>query len=150
MANWALSFCAAWPLERANEEVELELELEPEVEAAESLADPLEEVAAVEPELAEAAPVEVEEVEEVDPEPVNPPVAPVAAILASASAVVVHVMEVPALLTKGKAAQVVPPAQAVVTNAPFTHCAKAPPTQASSPEVQDEDAERVANWAFNF
>jgi len=46
----------------------------------------------------------------VEPSPVKPPVAPVAAILESASAVVVQVMEVPGLLTRGSAAQTSPPA----------------------------------------
>lgn len=69
-----------------------------------------------------------------DPLPVNPPVAPVAAMRASASAVVVQVIEVPAELTKGRAAQVRGAApQEVVTNLPPTHCANWVPTQAFSP-----------------
>jgi hypothetical protein len=47
--------------------------------------------------------------------------APVAAMRASRSAAVVQVMLVPALLTRGRAAQVVPPAHWVKTNFPPTH-----------------------------
>lgn len=67
------------------------------------------------------------------PEPVTPPVAPEAAIRAAASASVVHAMEVPALLTRGRAAQVSDAPQLVTTNFPPTHWAKPEPTQACSP-----------------
>jgi len=136
------------------ERAKLDVDGEEAAAAAALLVDPAEAAAAdLEAEDLEAEAAEPEEpdaADEVDPEPVKPPVAPVAAILASASAVVVHVMEVPAEFTKGRAAHVVPPAQAVVTNAPFTHCANDPPTQASWPAVQDEEAERVVNWALSF
>ena len=123
MANCAFSFCAACPFDKANEEVEDEAAAAWLVEAAavdvETAAESVAEVS--EPALEAAA---------VDPSPVIPPVAPVAAIRASASAVVVQVMLVPAELTKGNAAQIVPPAHWVVSNFPPTHCANAPLTQA--------------------
>jgi hypothetical protein len=132
-------------LDRAKEEVEEEeLVAASLVDAVDAAAAGLEagagapEAAGLEagaPEAAEAEPLA----------PVMPPVAPVAAIRASASAVVVQVMEVPALLTNGRAVQVVPPAQAVVTKAPLTHWANAPPTQACWPLVQEELAVKEAN-----
>lgn len=73
---------------------------------------------------------EAGEAEAAPPEPVKPPVAPVAAIRAKASAVVVQVMEVPAVLTRGRAAHIREPAQGLDTNFPPTHWAKAAPTQA--------------------
>jgi hypothetical protein len=66
-------------------------------------------------------------------DPVMPPVAPVAAMRAAASALVVQVTEVPAELTRGRAAQINELAQGVVANLPFTHCAKLEPTQAFCP-----------------
>jgi len=79
-----------------------------------------------------------------------PPFAPVAAMRAVASELVVQVTEVPGLLTRGRAKHAVPPAQDSDENLPLTHCAKSDPTQALSPAVQGELAERVANWAFSF
>ena len=74
------------------------------------------------------------ELEEVTlPVPVNPPVAPEAAILAMASLSVSHAIEVPALLTNGRATHCVPAAQAVVTQLPPTHCAKLVPRQPEEP-----------------
>ena len=89
-------------------------------------------------------------------EPVSPPVAPVRVIRSMASDCVVQVMLVPRLFTSGRAAQVRPPAQFVVTNLPLTHCAKAVPMHAFSPLSQSELAVRVwnlalracASWAF--
>lgn len=54
-------------------------------------------------------------------QPVNPPVAPVAAMRAIASAGVVQVIEVPAELTRGRAAHAREGAQGSVTNFPPTH-----------------------------
>lgn len=71
-------------------------------------------------------------------EPVMPPVAPVAAIRAAASAWVVQVIEVPGELTRGRAAQVNEALQEVVTNFPFTHCAKLEPIQALIPAEQEQ------------
>lgn len=81
----------------------------------------------------------------------KPPVAPVLAILSSASDFVVQVMLVPGLLTNGNAAQVRPAAalQSVKTKAPFTHCAKEPLTQATSPAVHEEEGVSLANFAFS-
>jgi len=73
------------------------------------------------------------------------PVAPVAAMRASLSASVEQVTLVPALLTSGRATQVVPPAHGVKTNLLFAHCANWPLMHASSPDVQAESALRVAN-----
>jgi hypothetical protein len=81
-------------------------------------------------------------------EPVSPPVAPVRAILSTASCCVVHVMLVPRLFTKGRAAHTEPPAHWVVANFPPTHCANAPPTQAFSPSSQGESAVRDLNSAL--
>jgi len=55
------------------------------------------------------------------PEPVRPPVAPVLAIREMASSLVVHVIEVPALFTRGKAAQTKVAEHGVLTNFPPTH-----------------------------
>ena len=63
------------------------------------------------------------------PSPVSPPVAPVAAILAIASLRLSQAIEVPALLTSGRATHCVPAAQGVVTQLPPTHCAKSIPRQ---------------------
>ena len=52
---------------------------------------------------------------------------------AAASACVVQVMDVPGLLTSGRAAQINVALQGAVTNFPFTHCAKLVPTQALVP-----------------
>ena len=71
-----------------------------------------------------------------DPEPSTPPVAPVAAMRASASACVVHAIDVPAEFTSGSAKHCVPPAQPVATNAPPTHWAKPPATHAFSPAAR--------------
>jgi hypothetical protein len=102
-------------------------------------------------------------------EPAEAAVAPVAAIRASRSCAVVQVTLVPGLLTSGKAAQLVTFAVSVgvagsfvekktytrpelhggkTENLPFTHCAKAPLTQASSPAEQDESGVSVANLAL--
>jgi len=54
-------------------------------------------------------------------QPVRPPVAPVALILANASDLVVHAIEVPGLLTSGRAAQMVTGPHGVPTNLPPTH-----------------------------
>ena len=67
------------------------------------------------------------------PEPVNPPVAPVAAIRASACESVVQVIDVPAELTRGSAAQVSVAPQDSSTNEPDTHCANEPCTHAFLP-----------------
>ena len=86
------------------------------------------------------------------PDPVRPPVAPVAAILWTASASVTQVMLVPALLTRGRAAQVTPldAPQSSRTKEPPTHCAKELPTQAFCPAVHELLAVSVANSAFSF
>jgi len=97
----------------------------------------------------EAAKEEEDDEEEELPLPVTPPFAPVAAILAWASASVVHVTEVPALFTKGKDLQTVPAPHGVMTNAPLTHWAKASPTQATSFPVQEEFLVSDANFAFS-
>lgn len=68
-------------------------------------------------ELVEADAIELES----EADPVRPPVAPAASIRATASAWVSHAMEVPALLTSGRAAQMVPPAHCVTANFPPTH-----------------------------
>jgi len=101
-------------LESAKEEVEEELEAALLLDVEEAGAAEVATVAEAAAELEAGAAPEAEL-------PVRPPVAPVAAIRASASAVVVQAMEVPALLTKGRAAHVVPPEQVVVTKAPLTH-----------------------------
>jgi hypothetical protein len=72
-----------------------------------------------------------------DPYPVIPPCAPVAAMRAWASDVVVQVIDVPGELTRGRAAQVRPDPQGVVTYLPLTHWAKAPPTHALVPSVEN-------------
>jgi len=77
---------------------------------------------------------------------------------ASRSDAVVQVIEVPAELTKGRAAQISPEAHATVTNLPPAHCANLEPTQAVSPAVQEELSLRPANlllramasWPFCF
>jgi len=93
-----------------------------EVEVAEELASLLLEAAAAgEAAGAAAGEAAAAGAAAADPSPVRPPVAPVAAILESASAVVVQVMEVPALLTRGRAAQTSPPAHWVTTKEPATH-----------------------------
>jgi len=74
----------------------------------------------------------------------------VLAILCVASAVVSQVIEVPGLLTNGKAWQVRPPAHGVSSKLPLTHCANWPLTQAFWPGVQGELAVSVANCAFSF
>ena len=53
--------------------------------------------------------------------PVIPPLAPVAWMRASASAGVVQVIEVPGLLTRGRAAQVREAPQPTLANLPPTH-----------------------------
>jgi len=118
-AKPALSFWAAWPLDswKEDEEEEEEEEAESELSLVAGAEEATAGVAAAGVEIAGA-----EEADEaVDPSPVKPPVAPVAAIRASASLWVAQVIEVPALLTKGRAAHVVPPAHEVVTKAPLTH-----------------------------
>ena len=55
------------------------------------------------------------------PQPLIPPVAPAAAILASASAAVEQVIEVPAELTSGRAKHWRPEPHWVTTNDPPTH-----------------------------
>jgi hypothetical protein len=62
--------------------------------------------------------------------PVRPPVAPVAWMREMASDSVVQVITVPDLLTRGRAAQMVPVAQGLLTNLPPTHWAKPFWTQA--------------------
>ena len=60
-------------------------------------------------------------------------------------------MLVPALLTRGRAAQVKvseEAAQSVKTNFPLTHMANEVPTHAFSPSWQELSAVKVANWAF--
>lgn len=69
------------------------------------------------------------------PLPLMPPVAPVAAMRASASASVVHVSDVPSLLTSGRARHWVPLPQDTMANLPLTHCAKPPAMQAWSPSA---------------
>jgi len=54
-------------------------------------------------------------------------------------------MLVPGELTKGRAAQMVPPEQAVKTNWPLTHWANWDSTQAFWPDVQGELAFNEAN-----
>jgi len=117
-AKPALSFWAAWPLDswKEDEEEEEEEEAESELSLVAGAEEATAGVAAAGVEIAGA-----EADEAVDPSPVKPPVAPVAAIRASASLWVAQVIEVPALLTKGRAAHVVPPAHEVVTKAPLTH-----------------------------
>lgn len=65
--------------------------------------------------------VEVESVVPFAPLPVIPPLAPVAAMRAAASASVSHVMEVPCLLTRGRAKHCDPPEQPVTDHDPATH-----------------------------
>lgn len=55
---------------------------------------------------------------------------------------------VPGELTRGKATQVNPPAQGVLTKLPPLHCANWPLTQAFSPSVHGELAVSVANFWF--
>ena len=57
-------------------------------------------------------------------------------------------MLVPALLTKGRAAQMRSEPQSIKTNAPFEHKAKDVPTHAFS--VQVSFADRVWNSALSF
>lgn len=76
-------------------------------------------------------------------------VAPVAAMRELTCACVAHVMLVPSELTSGSAAQTSPVPQEVNTNAPLTHWANSPLTQAFSPAVQDEFTVRDLNWLFN-
>jgi hypothetical protein len=64
------------------------------------------------------------------PAPITPPVTPAAENLASASLCVSHAILVPAFFTSGSTTQVVPAAQGVSAQAPETHCAKEPVTQA--------------------
>jgi len=82
--------------------------------------------------------------------PVIPPCAPVAWIRAAASACVVQVMDVPGLLTRGRAAQINELLQGMVTNLPLAHCAKLESMQAFCPSVHGDVAVRVANWALSF
>lgn len=72
---------------------------------------------------------------ELSPLPVTPPETPVAAMRAAASASVVQVMEVPALLTRGSAKQLRVEPQLWSTYAPLTHCANSPLTHAEVPSV---------------
>lgn len=65
--------------------------------------------------------VEVESVVPFAPLPVIPPLAPVAAMRAAASASVSHVMDVPCLLTRGRAKHCDPPEQPVTDHDPPTH-----------------------------
>lgn len=106
------------------------------------------------------------ELVELSPLPVTPPETPVAAMRAAASASVVQVTEVPALLTRGRAKQLRPEPQLWSVYAPLTHCANCPWTHALVPSElhvrddadtyrrkvdtpsQDELEESVANWAF--
>lgn len=61
-----------------------------------------------------------------------------ALILARASDSVVQVMDVPGLLTRGSAAQIVEAAHSVMTNFPPEHCAKPLLTQARSPSTTEK------------
>ena len=73
---------------------------------------------------------------ELEPSTPTPPVAPATAMRTSASACVVHAIDVPAEFTSGSAKHCVPPAQPVATNAPPTHWAKPPATHAFSPAAR--------------
>jgi len=82
---------------------------------------------------------------EFEPFPVMPPCAPVASILLKASLWVSQVMLVPALFTRGRAKHDVPPEHWDTSQAPLTHCAKPPCTQACSPSVHESVVFKVAN-----
>jgi len=105
------------------------------------------------PELSSSPSSEPESVEEdelEESEPVMPPVAPVAAMRAATSLEVSHPMLVPAELTRGRAAQIVPVAHCVKTKAPDSHCAKELPMHACWPGVHDDLAVRLWNPALSF
>ena len=110
VANWAFSFCASFPF------CKWKLLLL-DVADADADATAAVDVAA----SATAAEAGAEDGDESEPEPVTPPVAPVAWIRASASASVVHVIEVPAELTSGSAKHCVGAEHWVTTNVPPTH-----------------------------
>jgi hypothetical protein len=69
--------------------------------------------------------------------PVRPPETPVACILASASDWESHTMDVPALLTSGKAKHKVSAEHALTCHWPLAHWANDPEMQPFSPSVQD-------------
>jgi len=68
---------------------------------------------------------------------------------ASASAGVVHVIEVPGELTRGRAAQVREAPQPTLTNLPPTHWAKLSLTQAFSPAKIEEKKKQPGLWTFH-
>lgn len=99
--------------------------------------------------------------------PVKLASAPAACIRAIASTSVSHAIEVPGLLTSGRATQIVPDAHGVTSHFPPTHCAKSEPTHEGwvsivtavsqcsltrierYPPVQESEALKVANCALS-
>jgi hypothetical protein len=75
--------------------------------------------------------------------PVRPPETPVACILASASVWESHTIDVPALLTRGRAKHEVPAEHALTCHWPLTHWANDPAMQPFSPP-----AEYNLNWRY--
>ena len=143
VANCAFCCCAFWPFESRKLLLEL-LDAEDDAAEAEATAEVATAtavfavgVAASEAEAseadAEAEDEEPVELVELSPLPVTPPETPVAAMRAAASASVVQVTEVPALLTRGRAKQLRPDPQLWSVYAPLTHCANSPWTHAFVP-----------------
>lgn len=128
-ANWAFCCWAFCPLESRRLLLEL---LDAEDEAAGAIATA---VFAVGVAASEVETSDAEDDDPVEPLPVTPPETPVAAMRAAASASVVQVTDVPALLTRGRAKQLRVDAQLWSVNAPLTHCANSPPTHATEPSA---------------
>jgi hypothetical protein len=82
------------------------------------------------------------------PEPSIPPETPEASMRATTSDSISQASEVPLLLMSGRAKQDSPCEHGVKAYLEPMHCANAPLTQASSPEVHEEFAVKAANALF--